>query len=540
MNQRKGKERNITETHTGDQYGKMRQFLSRFQETMDDRARKDLELHDIAKTCDFQTPWGEKQFLDGCNALKSDAEIKRIQIPCMKFRLEPKIRKELQEGLHSINCGLIDDILENNDARISETVEQILWKENSIGRFLNTNSVWLNCLIFWKTILLPLVAILMPVIAFIVPYVFLKLKRTPIEMSAYLEKLRGVILQQITVPVILRSRSQNDVIGFLLERFFIAITLTTFVASIWNQITPAIHLRNIWFELDERGEACRKLIQWLRRCEELCVGPAFTQLRNLVAEATESIPHFESPVATFAYFRENKERLQKLRDCCAYIDCLLTIAGLKQICFSKSGKSDIAELRHPLLPTCVPQNIRGYKNHILLTGPNRGGKSTFLKSYALAVLLSRTWGFAWARSCSVPSYNRLHIALTPAPVLGKTSTFEAEIDAAKAICESGGKTEFILMDEIFHSTNAIDGAAASEIFLRRLYAKEGTTSVISTHYHGVAESFTEGVSHVMMDTAVENGRVHYLYRAVEGINKQSTVMEILCERGLCVPTRKES
>lgn len=496
---------------------------------MDGRIQNDLELDDIANICGF-TKWGKEYFLNELNKLKPYKDIKRIQIPCMKFRLLPDISFNLKQKFHDINISLIDDILENKDPRVAESIEQIMWKENSIGSFLNTNSVWLNSLIFWKTLFLPFVAILMPVVAFIVPYVFLRFKQSPVDMPQYLEKLRTVILQQITVPVMLRSRSEHDIVGFLLERLFIGITLATFVASIWNQITPAIHLRNIWYQLEERGNACTKLMSWLNDCK--LEDPAFSRLRNEIDESLEKIPQYDSPVATFAYFRTHKDELIGLKTLSAKIECYLVISGLERTCFSKNGPTNIVGLTHPLLPTCIPQIINCKEPHILLTGPNRGGKSTLLKSYGLAVLLSRTWGFAWATHCSIPEFKRLHIALTPAPILGKSSTFEAEIDAAKTICESSEMPQFVLMDEVFHSTNAIDGVAASTIFLNRLYAKERTTSIISTHYHDVAERFTDTVYPMMMLTEEKNGRIVNLYRAVKGVNKHSTVNEILRERGL--------
>jgi len=457
----------------------------------------------------------------------------------MALRLDTSTCNELRKNLQSIQTQHIDDIVKEEDARIKESIEQILWKPTSIGKILNRSNLWLNALIFWKTILMPCIAVLMPIVALVVPYIFLRIKQPSVDMSSYLERMRSVIMQQITIPVVLRSRNSNDIVGFLLERLFIGITVATFVASIWNQITPAIHLRSIWFELDERGESCLSLIRWFCLVRDTCKTPAYKEIVGRINVQLQSVDHLLSGggVAAYSYFRDNRDALDAMRSLAGELDAILTIASLKRICFPKYGaRTEIVNLRHPLLTHCIPNTIADASNHIILTGPNRGGKSTFLKAYGLATLTAQTWGFCWAKRATVPLYKSIFIALTPAPVLGKTSTFEAEIDAASAICECVEMPQFVMMDEIFHSTNAYDGTAATKIFLDRLYSKQDVTSIISTHYHDVAVGL-ESVTQLMMNTGSD---LKHSYKVVPGVNKHSSVMEILRERGLCVPTVKES
>lgn len=507
---------------------------------IDDRAVRDLELSEVSQSIGSTTLWGTETFLNTLKLPTNDYKtLKQRQLPIMALRLDATFRNELTSSLKKINTQHIDDIIKEEDSRVTESVEQILWKPASIAHVLNNSSVWLNCLIFWKTILMPCIAVLMPIVALVVPYIFLRIKQSNVDMSAYLERMRGVIMQQITIPVALRSQNNNDILGFLLERLFLGITVATFIASIWNQITPAIHLRSIWFELEERGTSCLSLIRWLCTVRDTCKTPAYKEVVKRVHIALEPVEHLLSGggVAAYAYFRNHRDVLSRIRNLVGELDVILSIASLRRICFSKYGnKTAIVNLRHPLLLNCIPNTIANTTNHIILTGPNRGGKSTFLKAYALATLTAQTWGFCWAKSASVPLYSSIFISLTPAPVLGKTSTFEAEIDAASAICACSDTPQFVMMDEIFHSTNAYDGTAATKIFLDRLYSKQDVTSIISTHYHEVAVGAT-GVTQLMMNTGSD---LKHSYKVVSGVNKHSSVMEILQERGLCVPTVKQS
>jgi DNA mismatch repair ATPase MutS len=94
----------------------------------------------------------------------------------------------------------------------------------------------------------------------------------------------------------------------------------------------------------------------------------------------------------------------------------------------------------------------------------------------------------------------------------------------------------IIMDEIFHSTNAHDGAEASLIFLKQLYEKGGESigSIISTHYRELPDKL-KGVRTYCMEAFAQKDGLKYTYRCVPGISTISSVREILKERGL-LPT----
>jgi energy-coupling factor transporter ATP-binding protein EcfA2 len=224
---------------------------------------------------------------------------------------------------------------------------------------------------------------------------------------------------------------------------------------------------------------------------------------------------------------------------------------------------------------------------VLLTGPNRGGKSTLLKSIGSAILMAQTVGIVFAKSATLPVFQNVITALSPQDVVGKLSLFEAEIEFAKDVkarlADSKGPT-FLMMDEIFHGTNAHDGVEASQVFLDQLYnvAAKDVFSVVSTHYmdlparYGPAVCLPPAVSsdvsgsdvsgsdvsgagfsdisgskdakvqNLCMDSSVDPAdpdRLIYSYRVIQGVNRFSSVREILRERGLLTSTtqaRKDS
>jgi hypothetical protein len=184
-------------------------------------------------------------------------------------------------------------------------------------------------------------------------------------------------------------------------------------------------------------------------------------------------------------------------------------------------------------------------NNMLVTGPNRGGKSTLCKSVGFAIMTAQSWGFAWAKSMEFVPVSRFETALAPADTLGRLSLFEAEIEFAKHLLAAAATAAApdsvdagpcaIIMDEIFHSTNAHDGAEASLIFLKQLYEKGGSSigSIISTHYRELPDKLQDKAKTFCME-AYDNGAdgIKYTYRCVPGISTISSVREILKERGL--------
>ena len=506
----------------------------------------DLELSTIHKNIPIQTKWGQdlfyKQLMD-CST--SPNAIKKKQLPLLVLHTESTIRKNIQSHIHSLqsNIEFIDDCFDKTDQRIQELISQILWKPAGIGAFLNTSPFILNTFISWKTLVLPGFAIFMPILMFIIPFFLQRIIEPNIEVSDYLEQVKAVVLKQITVPTILKSRSPTDRIGFFLESLFIGLTLAMFISSLWNQITSSLHLRTIWFDLDMRGSTIQNLRNSVKYItEELRKIPIHKQrgIRSLIEEGEQAIEQTKKMddldnVSTFGLIWNNPTEIIPLKTWIGKLDVLSSIASLQNICYPTMKKTlgiNIKNVIHPSLTSCVKNSI-DISNHIIITGPNRGGKSTFCKTLGISIMTAQSWGFAWAESMSFRPFHSIVTVLEPCGKLGIESTFEAEIEFAKSVLASTKQPIFVMMDEIFHSTNAIDGFSASQVFLKRLYKKLDVVSVISTHYIQLADSFQETakayqlITHEREDTTLE-----YTYQIAPGVSNKSSVMEILRERGL--------
>ncbi len=524
----------------------------------------DFELPSIADKIPFVTEWGKQAFLDRfSNPSQTISELKRRQLPLLALR-NPSL--EAQSGLlHSElqnqvapNVNIVNECVKDSsslDPRIQESIQQILWSKSSLLSTCNTHEPVVSGLITWKTIIVPFMSILMPVLAVIVPFFMLRFLHgsESLTITDYMSHIKTIVMKQISIPSILRAKSADDRFGYIVESLFLGLSLATFISGLWNQVMAAIHLRTIASDMKQRGSGIYITIESAKRILSILQDLPIQYrraLRHCIEKGEIALRPFDNgfpsaPMSVFGYFWNHSEQLTPLKEWLGELDAFISIVHIPNICFpiySPTLSLKICDLYHPGLLSnskAIPNTALFSPNqHVLLTGPNRGGKSTFCKALGISILTAQTWGFAWASTMHFSPFSHIETALSTTDELGKLSLFEAEIEFAKRVLEKTDAATapvFIMMDEIFHSTNALDGVAASRVFLDRLYKSKYAISLISTHYHELINHFKSSVNSWAMDAyESDNRKLTYTYRVIPGISTKSSVMEILEERGLLV------
>jgi hypothetical protein len=271
---------------------------------------------------------------------------------------------------------------------------------------------------------------------------------SPMSIPDYLTHIRGAILKQMNIPTFLKARSESDRLGGFFEMLFIGFALIMFISGIWNQVTAALHLRAIWNRLCDQGGAVSTLIERAEtlmetfRAQKPTVRRALQTILNGGTAALEKCAHLRNStsISITGTLWNSETLLTPLREWFGTLDAYTALATLPvcRVYFAPhSEKTRIVaeDLVHPCLPSCVSNKYES-SGHSLLTGPNKGGKSTFCKALGIAVLTAQSWGVALASSMTLTPFGAIHTALEPAGKLGHASTFEAEIVFAKAVLET--------------------------------------------------------------------------------------------------------
>ncbi len=180
-----------------------------------------------------------------------------------------------------------------------------------------------------------------------------------------------------------------------------------------------------------------------------------------------------------------------------------------------------------------PINVN-LKGHAILTGPNRGGKSTALRAILINVLLAQTYGITLAKKMIYSPVSWVHTCLRLEDIPGNQSLFEREVFmAARSLRRMHGDSGIILIDELFHSTNPSDSNRASKVYTKQLWNSGRVLSVISTHDFDLVESADDTVERWCCHAnELEDGVIDYSYTLGPGICRVSSVNEILVEKGV--------
>lgn len=155
---------------------------------------------------------------------------------------------------------------------------------------------------------------------------------------------------------------------------------------------------------------------------------------------------------------------------------------------SKTPSLSIKDIWHPyLIDGQVVKNSVIMKNNLLITGPNAAGKSTFIKSIIINILLSQTIGINSCSHFEITPFYLIETYLHIPDIKGKSSLFEAEMIRSKEYIEkikSLDKKEFsfIVLDEIFSSTNYIEGFSGAYSILKNISKYKNTLFIVTTHY----------------------------------------------------------
>ncbi|MFY9904641.1 MAG: DNA mismatch repair protein MutS [Terriglobales bacterium] len=296
--------------------------------------------------------------------------------------------------------------------------------------------------------------------------------------------------------------------------------------------------------------------------------PELKEYESKILDAQEKIVEIERRL--FAELRSaiaaEAKRIRQTALALAEVDvlsCLAHIAALRNYCRPRfeadnanlAGDLEIVEGRHPVIelqemaagserfvpndlflnssPQNKPQNAS--HNIIVLTGPNMGGKSTYLRQAALIVIMAQMGSFVPARAARLGIVDRVFTRIGASDNVARgRSTFMVEMTETAAILHTATARSLILLDEVGRGTSTYDGLAIAWAAVEYLHAKVRAKTLFATHYFELTELAEQlsGVKNYHVSVKEAGGSVVFLRRVEPGAADRSYGIEVAKLAGL--------
>jgi DNA mismatch repair protein MutS len=240
--------------------------------------------------------------------------------------------------------------------------------------------------------------------------------------------------------------------------------------------------------------------------------------------------------------------LQRLARVLAQLDVIANLAeradALQLVCpqFSEKNILHIKNGRHlvveqvsntPFVPNDLTLDAK--TRMLLITGPNMGGKSTYMRQSALIVILAHMGSFVPAESAILGPIDRIFTRIGSADDLASgQSTFMVEMSEMATILRDATEHSLVLVDEIGRGTSTFDGMSLAQSIANYLATQIGAFTLFATHYFELTrlEESLKTLKNVHFSAAEHQGELVFLHSVQEGPASQSYGIEVARKAGL--------
>jgi DNA mismatch repair protein MutS len=240
-------------------------------------------------------------------------------------------------------------------------------------------------------------------------------------------------------------------------------------------------------------------------------------------------------------------QLQRIAAAIAELDVLATFAeraatlNFSAPQFSDDAQIEIKQGRHPVVEAQVEQftpndtNLNDTRRMLLITGPNMGGKSTYMRQVAIIALLVHVGSFVPAQEAVLGEIDQIFTRIGASDDLASgRSTFMVEMTEAANILHNATERSLVLVDEIGRGTSTFDGLALAYAIARHLLEKNRSYTLFATHYFELtrlSEEFAQ-LSNVHLAAIEHQHSIVFLHSVNEGAASQSYGLQVAALAGV--------
>jgi len=468
--------------------------------------------------------------------------------------------KRLQSSLHENSERTLTTF--NHFEQIQEslvTLEPLLRESSEVekegyGQVCFTGTPWsgLNSIPFalvilsvYKSWIVPAFGIILPLLSWIIPYILIKafynIPITFTEYSMILWRMWNGMAMPKTPEDILNPPPipEQDAITRLKILGQNGWTLFTVGQAMWHPIQQARHFMKLDVDCQKLGDAVvcvKESSEWLMNSWKDYLPAWFSSWISLC-------PSDSDIRQAFAFVIDSPFWLSHTFRALGRLEILIRLANQDDVVpaeFIQSDKpvlmlKDFGDPAIPMVRRITSSLLLGQsEGHAIVTGPNRGGKSSFLRGILTNVSLAHAFGACFAGKAQMSHFSWIANGLGLADLPGEQSMFEREVAFGSGVITKEGGFGLVLYDELFHSTNPPDAQRTSELFCDCLWKKDNCLSVISTHVYSLArEAPVDRVKQLCVAAwKSPKGKYTFSYTVQKGVCEVSSVDLLLKQHRL--------
>jgi DNA mismatch repair protein MutS len=232
----------------------------------------------------------------------------------------------------------------------------------------------------------------------------------------------------------------------------------------------------------------------------------------------------------FAVLRKTMHAIAQL-DVLIHFGLIAYERGYVKPLFNKERNFNVMQAKHPVLDqtlgsSFIPNDIvlNNDATIMLITGPNMGGKSTYLRQTALIVIMAQCGSFVPAQSANLPLVDKIFTRIGASDNIteGK-STFLVEMEETAHLCHYATEKSLVILDEVGRGTSTFDGLAIAQAVVEYLYQYVKARTLFATHYHELTtlEGMYKGIVNYHATSVTDEKGIVFLHTIISGKAEKS-------------------